>query len=405
MLMCFKKRIGLMVGFAVLLSAQTARSEVQTAPGGKPFTFRRNSSVERQLSGGGKETASVDLSTGQYFHLEIEQHGIDVTTTVIYPDGKQVEFDTPTGANGTESVRLIAEISGAYKIEFRSLLKEVDPGRYRARVMALREATARDKLIVSAVAAQRLGDELRGKAGTRPKAIEQYETALRLWRSVGDRGGEASVVRAIGFAWFRLGDSQRAIETFNRALQLWHDAGDFRAEAFSYGTLGFIYQRQGNYEKVLQNNQRALPIWRQLRDPVQEAFTLSEIGSAYAKLGNTAEPLNYCQRAVKRSRAAGKRSVEAAMLRNCGQVLIATGDVSLAKDYLNKSLTIWRAANFKSNEATTLMLLGEASEKLGDKRQAVEWYSQAETILRGLNDQARDAEVKRRIESLSEKHD
>lgn len=403
-MMSFSRGIGLIGGFvATLLFIQTARSEIQSPQKENPPLLRRNSSVERPLSGGGKHTVMINLLSGHYFHLDLEQQGIDVVTTVFYPDGKQVEFDTPIGANGTESVRFIAETAGTYRIEFRSLLKEVEPGRYRTRVIALREATAYDKLIVSAVAAQKRGDELRAKAETRQKALEQYEAALRLWQSAGNRAGEASVIRAMGFAWFRLGDSQKAIETFNKASQLWPEIGDLRGEAFTYRTLGFIYERQNDYQRVLENNQRSLPIWRRVRDTVEEAFTLSAIGSAYAKLGNKKVSLDYCELAVNRSRDTRKRSIEASMLRNCGQMLIAANDMNLAKDYLTKSLALWRAANFKSNEAITLTLLGEASEKLGEKQHAIGHYLQAQTIWKTLNEQSREAEIKTRIARLSER--
>ncbi|MFN2511497.1 MAG: tetratricopeptide repeat protein [Pyrinomonadaceae bacterium] len=403
-MMSHNRRIGLLLGLVVLLlSIQSTRSETRNIQKANPPLLRRNSSLERQLSGGGKQSATVTLSSGQYFQLDIEQHGIDVATTVFHPDAKQVEFDTPSGANGTESVRFIAEADGDYRIEFRSLLKEVDPGRYRARVVALREATTHDKLIVSAIAAQRHGDELRAKPETRQKSVEQYEIARKLWQSAGSPAGEASTVRAIGFAWFRKGNSQKAIETFEKAAQLWHAAGEFRSEAFTYGTLGFVYERQNNSQKVLENNLRALPIWRRLHDAVQEAFTLSTIGDAHAKLGGKQEPLRYCKLAVSRSRDTQKRSIEAAMLRNCGQMFIAANDLSLAKDYLTKSLALWRAANFKNNEAMTLTMLGEASEKLGEKTNAIDYYSQAQTIWRTLNEQSREAEMKIRIARLSER--
>jgi len=403
-MMARNRRIGPLLGLVVLLlSIQSTRSETGDAQNANIPLLRRNSTLERRLSGGEKQSTTVALLSGQYFQLDIEQKGIDVATTVFYPDGKQVEFDTPSGANGTESVRFIAAIAGDYRIEFRSLLTEVDPGRYRTRVVALREATTHDKLIVSAIAAQRHGDELRAKPETRQKSVEQYEIAGKLWQSAGNSAGEASTVRAIGFAWFRMGNSQKAIETFEKAAQLWHAAREFRSEAFTYGTLGFVYERQSNSQKVLENNLRALPIWRRLHDPVQEAFTLSTIGDAYAKLGKKAEAVDYCKLAVGRSRDTRRRSLEAAMLRNCGQMFIAANDLSLAKDYLTKSLALWRAANFKNNEAMTLTMLGEASEKAGEKRQAIDYYLLTETIWKSLNDISKGAEMKTRIARLSEK--
>lgn len=153
--MSFNRNILRLIGLvALMLVFQTAWGEVQSTRKEDAPLLRQNSSVEQQLSGGGKHAASVTLVAGQYFHLDIEQRGIDVVTTVFNPDGKQTEFDTPSGADGTEPIRFIAEVGGTYRIEFRSLLKEVDPGRYLARVIALREATAHDRLIVSAVAAQ-----------------------------------------------------------------------------------------------------------------------------------------------------------------------------------------------------------------------------------------------------------
>lgn len=395
---------GLLFGFgALLLFSQTTRSEIQTASEENPLMLQRNSSVQRQLSPGGEHSFVVKLFAGQYFQLEIKQQGIDVATSVSYPDGKKVEFDTPSGTNGTEYVRLIAEAPGVYRLAVRSLFKEVDPGSYRLRVTALRSATAHDKIIFSAVAAQRRGDELRAKAETRAESIRQYETALTMWQSAGDRAGAASVIRAIGFTWFRMGNSGKAIDTFNRAAQVWHDARDLRGEAFTYQTIGFIYERQNNFQPVLENNQRALPFWRRLHDTVQVAFTLSTIGDAYAKLGNKKQAAGYCKLSLNLGRNTGKRVIEGAMLRNCGQMFIATNDHNLAKDYLAKSLAVWRTANFKSNEAITLMVLGEASEKLGEKQQAIDHYSQAQTILLMLNDQSRAAEVKARIARLSGK--
>lgn len=403
-MMARNRRIGPLFGLVVLLlSIQPSRSETRNTRNANLPLLRRNSTLERRLSGGEKQRATVALLAGQYFHLDIEQQGIDVASTVFHPDGKQVEFDTPSGAKGTESVRFIAAIGGDYRIEFRSLLTEVDPGRYRVRVIALREATAYDKLIVSAIAAQRHGDELRAKPETRQKSVEQYEIARELWQSAGNPAGEASTVRAIGFAWFRMGNSQKAIETFEKAAQLWHAAGEFRSEAFTYGTLGFVYERQNNSQKVLENNLRALPIWKRLHDAVQEAFTLSTIGDAYAKLGGKQEPLRYCKLAVSRGRDTRRRSLEAAMLRNCGQIFIAANDLSLAKKYLTKSLALWRAANFKNNEAMTLTMLGEASEKAGEKRQAIDYYLQAGTIWKSLNEQTKEAELKVRIGRLPEK--
>lgn len=74
--------------------------------------------------------------------------------------------------------------------------------------------------------------------------MEQYEIARKLWQSAGNPAGEASTVRAIGFAWFRMGNSQKAIETFEKAAQVWHAAREFRSEAELKARIGRLHEKQ-----------------------------------------------------------------------------------------------------------------------------------------------------------------
>ena len=62
-------------------------------------------------------------------------------------------------------------------------------------------------------------------------AIVKYEEALKLYRSAGDRGGEALILNDIGLVYSDLGEKQKALEYYSQSLPLRRATGDLRGEA------------------------------------------------------------------------------------------------------------------------------------------------------------------------------
>src|SRR5262249_13285239 len=109
-------------------------------------TLGVGSSIERELKGGEAHTFRVNLTSGQFFHVVIDQRGIDVAATLLAPDRQQItKVDGPNGAYGPEPVVVVAERAGDYLLEVSSSDKKAAPGRYEIRVIALRDATPADR--------------------------------------------------------------------------------------------------------------------------------------------------------------------------------------------------------------------------------------------------------------------
>jgi hypothetical protein len=86
----------------------------------------------------------VSLESKQFLQLVVEQRGVDVVVRVFSPDGKRLgEFDSPNGTSGPEGVTLIADTSGAYRIDVSPLehQENTSAGRYGIKVLELRAAT------------------------------------------------------------------------------------------------------------------------------------------------------------------------------------------------------------------------------------------------------------------------
>ncbi|HET6861951.1 MAG TPA: hypothetical protein VFH91_02860, partial [Pyrinomonadaceae bacterium] len=81
-------------------------------------TLTPNNAVERELKGGETHTYQIHLSSGQFLDLIVDQLGIDVAVNLIGPEGNQVfAIDGPNGRYGPESVAVVAEKSGDYRLE------------------------------------------------------------------------------------------------------------------------------------------------------------------------------------------------------------------------------------------------------------------------------------------------
>ena len=317
--------------------------------------IKRNKPIARELKGGEAHNYWFRLKQGEYMQLVVEQRNIDVIVGVFDAAGKSLgEFDSPTGLSGTEHVRFIADIAGKYRIVARALKTEAYGGSYEMKIAAIRKATEQDQRMVVAIKAQMLGDEMRAKDETRRQSLEQYTKALELWRAAHDRAGEASTLRAVGFAYVRLGDDPQAYQYFNQSLTVWGEIGARRSAAYIHLIFATIHTRRGDHEQAAKERLVALPMWRDLGDQIEEASTLAVIGLSYARLGNKESAYDYCRQSLALSRATGNRSLQANSLFWFGGVCELLGETEQARDYFQQSLALWREMGRRSQEAELL---------------------------------------------------
>jgi len=106
-------------------------------------TLQPGTPMERTLAAGQSHSYTINLEQDQFLRLAVDQRGIDVVVRTFSPTGRQLgEFDTPNGTNGPEDVTVIAETTGAYRIEVSPLSGYENPsGRYEIKIVEIRAAT------------------------------------------------------------------------------------------------------------------------------------------------------------------------------------------------------------------------------------------------------------------------
>jgi CHAT domain-containing protein/tetratricopeptide (TPR) repeat protein len=228
---------------------------------------------------------------------------------------------------------------------------------------------------------------------TNKKALEYFEKALPISRSVGYRFIEATTLSNIGSLYSDLGQYKKALEYFDKALSIRHTIGDREGEAGTLNNIASVYSTLGQNQKTLELYEKALKIWREVGHKKGEATTLSNIGSVYSALGQKQKALEYYNKALPINQAVGDRTGEATTLNNIGVVYSDFGQKQKALVYYNKALTITQAVGDRTNEATTLSNIGSVYSALGQKQKALEYYNKALPINQAVGDRTGEAMI------------
>ena len=350
--------------------------------------------AERQMAGGQVHGYQLSLSGGEYLRLVVEQMGIDVVVAVFDPEGKEIcRIDSPTGAQGPEGVHLIAKSSGSYRLEVRALEKDSAPGRYQAKIEALRIPTPQDTSLAYWNKAFAEGMKLKSQATAESLrgAIGKYQEALGYLHNAIEPGAKALALHELGKVYYQLGERRSALDNFLQELPLRRAAGDRSGEAIALNSIGQAYQSLGEGQKALDYHNQSLHIFRVIDNRNGEALALNGIGSIHDSLGEKRKALDYYSQSLAVIRVVGDRNQEPGLLNNIGSVYDSLGEKQKALDHYNQSLLMMRAVGNRTGEAVLLNNIGAVYESLGENQKALDYYNQALPLRRETGDRNGEA--------------
>lgn len=292
--------------------------------------------LEAGLAGGGVHLYHLDLPSGHFADLVIDQRGIDVEARLAGPVPFPV-VDSPNEAWGPEPLPVLGAPGGPLLLEVRG---GKDVGRYAVLVKAVRPATERDRDRVAAERALAEAEGLRRKgdgASLRAAAERAEEVANRL-RDLGETRRAADAFYAAGRSRWRLGEPKAAFRDYEAALPAFRAAGDQRAVGRTLNSLGPIQLALGDPVAALAGYRDSLAIFRAVKDPLGEATALTNLGRAQATLGQAEEALSAYDQALALWRRLGRRQDEGKTLANRGELFNALGQAERAFDDFDQAI-------------------------------------------------------------------
>ncbi len=361
---------------APLLQSQTA-----------PIPLELSKPIERAINAGETHSYTLTLTAGQYAYITVDQREVDVVVSIYTPEGSKVaRVDSPNGNHGIEPVSVVAETSGAYRVEVLSTSPK-KPGKYEVEVEDLRVATENDR---NRVKAQTLFTEAKALRNERTQksyqqAIEKYDAAFVIWQNLDEKLMQAFTLHEVGNIYGDIGEFQKAIDSHTKAAAFYKEAKWPRGEADVTVNIGWVYGELGDTQNRLAMYDRAAAIYQTVGniDPV----LISNFGTTYAKLGQYQRALDIHLHVLEMRRPLGEPLGLGITLRNIGDCYEHLGNKQKALDYFNESLPYMEKAGNHFYTASTLMNLGLIYESLGQKEKALDYLNQALKVRQRISDE------------------
>lgn len=383
--MVIKRFISLLIVFTLSLmfvQAQTPQiaQEAQKLESGKP--------VEREIIGGQSHTYQLNLTTGQFARVVVEQKGIDVALTLTGPDGKPlIESDLTAIIGAREPLSFEATAVGDYRLVVRANGVAALRGVYQVLVALKDETTAQDRKRRNAeqwfYEARLLINE---RKYADPQVSEKVGRSLALWRELNDRYGQALALNLIGLSLAGANQYDKAIEPYEQALAIWREEKVRRGEALVLRNLGETYTNLTRLDKAVESYEQVLPIYRELRDHPNEALTLGPLANAYSWLGRHDIAIAYFEQALPINREFKNHFRIANNLNGLGNAYQALGQFEKAAALYEQGLAVTRENKIRSLEGTILCNMAMIYNLLKRYDQAIEYTRQALVVARELKE-------------------
>jgi DNA-binding SARP family transcriptional activator len=162
--------------------------------------------------------------------------------------------------------------------------------------------------------------------GSGTDADAHLRLALRLYRRLGDRAGQAHALLYLGKMLEELqGRPRAALRYVLRALELFRAAGHKAGQANAISNAGWCRSVLGEHEEALACYQQALALHREIDNRDGECFTWDCLGNTYHRLGRHGQAVACFQQSARLFRELGNHPELAAALTHLGDSLHAAG--------------------------------------------------------------------------------
>ncbi|WP_421658834.1 tetratricopeptide repeat protein [Leptothermofonsia sp. ETS-13] len=267
-------------------------------------------------------------------------------------------------------------------------------------------------------------------------AIEHYQSALAIRRMLGDRPGEATTLNNLGFVYRSLAQYpqanepeaqkaslQEAQQTYLKAAEIYRQLGDRKGEATVLNNLGGVYFSQGQYVDALKAYERALTAVKITGDAPEQATTLSNIAFVYRTQADALKTkdsgqeigrnpilieaqrqylkaLDFYQQALAIIQQVGDLKSEGTTLNNIGGINISLGRYADALNAYQKALAVYEKLGDLPGQGTTRYNIGVTYARQEKYREALSAYKRAQLIYEQLRDIARRDEIRSVIQAI-----
>ncbi len=312
-------------------------------------------------------------------------------------DIRAIEAEVQLLREGSSSTELLKALEKLFRLEYRS-----DP--------ILAETHAREIINTASdsdlKADEALGYRLLGVSfwarGEYVEALSAYTESTRIYISIGDELGVASVANNTGGIYLEQGLLDMALERILYALRLKEKHGDISSTACPYLNIGNIYRRLANYRQALVCYRQALSVWQKAEDEANIAGCYTNMGLVHAKVNALGRAMKYHQKALSIREEMGDLRGQAIALGNIAGVQQMQGESKKALTSYRRSLEIQQRIGDSVDTARSMAYTGQLLTEMGRLEEAEQELTAALELSRELGTKDLEANCHDSLSSLYE---
>ncbi len=220
------------------------------------------------------------------------------------------------------------------------------------------------------------------RRGDYAQALQEYQGALSIHRSVENVAGIATELLNLSVVYRRLGDKPAAQAALDQILTEKSPAfsADQKAEA-AYRKAGY-YLDDGNETEAQSWVNKALEYCHGCGAEGRLYNLMARISLA----GQPQDAMNYARRALALNRNAGDKNEEANSLRLIADTAFQSGDFKTAQQSYDDALRLDKDTGAAAKIALDLMGLGRSLARQGRRVEAIEYFQRAYSVSEGADD-------------------
>jgi len=220
------------------------------------------------------------------------------------------------------------------------------------------------------------------------EALHNYQEALAIGRSVGDKRTVAASLNEMAQAYVVLGKGDAALASFNEAMQVRREIGAKKEIGDTLIDLGSFYEDRGQHEQALNMFRESLQIQRDSGDENYQALCLNSMGSVYLTSGQYDNALTYFQQALQLREKLKVQGDIVETVYNLGQTNAKLGRYDEALSQYLRALDLYRAVGDKRGAAMDSYSMGALFDRQGRYGAALSSQEEALKTFRELNDRS-----------------
>ena len=318
---------------------------------GEITQLRVDKTLTREIARDQIDSFTVELAAGQYAEVIFEWQGIDLNVALFDPSGARlIPANAQVSSPGPITVAILAENSGAYRLQVTPSVKQKISGRYQLRLDAPRLPTDPDR---HKFAAQTLIAQAQDAPAAGVK-IQNYIQALALLQQAGDVNGQARANLLLGDEYRSARDLPNAKTSYEQAVTIWNRSNYPRGEGYARVSLGQFYRSFVSASEALPHFEQAQLLFAQIGDRRGQADALFGRAFALMLLRLTPEAIEVLQRVLEQRRADGDRMGEASALNMMADAYRQLGDYEKSLAVYDQATLALRGLEHRSLEAVLI---------------------------------------------------